>query len=108
MDKTRALLLRLGIRSTLKGFHFLLYGLKLCFTSEDYLLSVYKTLYVDIADYFGTSRDNVEHCIRTAISSCWYKGNRELLNEIAGFHLKQRPANGESIDILYNHLCQEE
>ncbi|KMZ52749.1 sporulation initiation factor Spo0A C-terminal domain-containing protein [Dorea sp. D27] len=108
MDKTRALLLRLGIRSTLKGFHFLLYGLKLCHSSENYLLAVYKTLYVDIADHFGTSRDNVEHCIRTAITNCWYKGNRELLDKIAGYRLKHRPANGEFIDILYNCLYQEE
>lgn len=67
---------------------------------------LYKTLYVDIAEHFGTSRDNVEHCIRTAISNCWYKGNRELLIKIAGYKLKQKPAIGEFIDILYNYLSQ--
>ena len=107
MDKSRALLLRLGIRSTLKGFYFLLYALKLCLSNDEYLLSVYKTLYVDVATHFGTSRDNVEHCIRTAISNCWYKGNRKLLINITGYELKQKPANGEFIDILYNHLTQE-
>lgn len=106
MQKIRILLLKLGVKSTLKGFHFLLYALQLCLSSEEYLLSVYKTLYVDIAEHFGTSRDNVEHCIRTAISNCWYKGNRELLIKIAGYKLKQKPANGEFIDILYNYLSQ--
>lgn len=107
MNKPRALLLRLGIRSTLKGFHFLLYALQLCLSNEEYLLSVYKTLYMDIAAHFGTSRDNVDHCIRTAIANCWYKGNRDLLISITGYELKQKPANGEFIDILYNYLCEE-
>ena len=108
MDKqSRALLLRLGIRTTIKGFHFLLYALQLCMSDAKYLLSVYKTLYFDVAAHFGTTRDNVEHCIRTAISNCWYKGNRELLISMAGYELKQKPANGEFIDILYNYLYQE-
>lgn len=81
MQKIRILLLKLGVRSTLKVFHFLLYALQLFLSSEEYLLSVYKTLYVDIAEHSGTSRDNVEHCIRTAISNCRYKGNRELLRQ---------------------------
>lgn len=107
MDRTRALLLDLGIRSTIRGFHFLLYALKLCLQNEDYLLSVYKDLYVDVAIRFGTTRDNVEHCVRTAVSSCWYKGNRNLLNRITGYELKHKPANGEFIDILYNYLTRE-
>lgn len=107
MDKARTLLLRLGIRSTLKGFHFLLYAMQLCLSDDMYLLSVYKHLYVDVAAHFGTTRDNVDHCIRTAISNCWYKGNRDLLISITGYELKQKPANGEFIDILYNYLCQE-
>ncbi len=107
VKKQRALLLKLGIHSTLKGFHFLLYALQLCMSDTDYLLSIYKTLYIDIATHFSTSRDNVEHCIRTAISNCWYRGNRELLISITGYELKQKPANGEFIDILYNYLYQE-
>lgn len=107
MDKARTLLLKLGIRSTLKGFHFLLYAMQLCLSDDMYLLSVYKHLYVDVAAHFGTTRDNVDHCIRTAISNCWYKGNRELFISIAGYELKQKPANGEFIDILYNYLCRK-
>lgn len=107
MNKTKTLLLRLGIRSTIRGFHFLLYALELCLSDDKYLLSVYKTLYADVAAHFDTSRDNVDHCIRTAISNCWYKGNRELLIDITGYDLRQKPANGEFIDILYNYLSQE-
>lgn len=108
MITPRALLLKLGIRSTIRGFHFLLYALELCLSNDTYLLSVHKTLYVEVAAHFNTTRDNVEHCIRTAVSNCWYKGNRKFLLTIAGYELKQRPANGEFIDILYNYLNQEE
>ena len=108
MDKQpRALLLKLGIRSTLKGVPFLLYALHLSMANTAYLLSIYKHLYIHVAQHFSPSRDNVEHCIRTAISTCWYKGNRELLISITGYELKQKPANGEFIDILYNYLYQE-
>ena len=105
MDKTKSLLLTLGIRSTLRGFHFLLYGLELCLLNEDYLLNIYKILCADVAKHYNTSKDNVEHCIRTAISNCWNHGNREYLIEIAGYNLKQKPSNGEFIDILYHHLA---
>lgn len=47
----------LGIRSTLKGYRYLKYGLELCMRDEDYLLAVYKELYPDIAEYFGTTQD---------------------------------------------------
>ncbi|MCI9546986.1 MAG: hypothetical protein HFH60_09925 [Lachnospiraceae bacterium] len=99
-----SLMLSLGIHSTLKGFHYLKYGLGLCMENEDYLLSVYKDLYPDIAAHFGASQDSVEHCIRTAVYNCWYKGNRKLLFKIAGYELNQKPTNGEFIDILYHYL----
>ncbi|KMZ52753.1 sporulation initiation factor Spo0A C-terminal domain-containing protein [Dorea sp. D27] len=107
MNNVRTLLLKLGVRSTLRGFHFILYALQLCLDREDYLLSIYKTLYMEVALHFGTSRDNVDHCMRTAISYCWCRGNRKLLDSIVGYELKQKPANGEFIDILYNYLYQE-
>ena len=98
----------LGIRSTLKGYRYLKYGLELCMRDEDYLLAVYKELYPDIAEYFGTTQDGVEHCIRTAVCSCWYKGNRSLLYKIAGSELLQTPTTSELIDILYHYLNTQE
>ena len=97
----------LGIRSTLKGFHYVRFGLELCMENEDYLLFVYKVLYTKIAEKYGTTQNGVEACIRTAVSNCWYKGNRKLLCEIAGYELTQKPTNGEFIDILYRYLKLE-
>lgn len=103
MDTT-SLIVSLGIRSTLKGFRYVKYGLELCMEDEDYLLFVYKNLYTEIAVRFDTTQNGVEHCIRTVVHNCWYKGNRQLLCEIAGYELTQRPTNGEFIDILYRYL----
>lgn len=104
MDKINSLIFKLGIRSTYQGFYYLQYALYLCLLDEHYLLSVYKSLYVDVAKKYKTSRDNVEHCIRTVVSSCWYKGNRAFLIQIAGYSITHKPTNGEFIDILYHYL----
>ena len=104
MDGVKSLLLKLGIRSTLRGFRFLWYALNLCLSNEDYLLNVFSVLCEEVARHYGTNKDNVEHCIRTAVANCWFHGNREFLIKIAGYELKHKPSNGEFIDILYNYL----
>ena len=105
MTKTIShLLLSLGIPSTRLGHRYLCYALELCLKDEDYLLSVYKLLYVDVARHFNTSRENVEHCMRTAISCCWDRGNRDLLVSLAAYPLNDKPATGAFLDILYHHL----
>lgn len=106
--KLSKLLLSLGIHGTLKGFRYIKYGLNLCLENEDYLISIYKALYPDIAKHFGTTPERVEHCIRTAVSNCWHKGNKELLFEIAGYELPQKPTNGKFFDILYHYLMSQE
>lgn len=104
METIKQLIFRLGIRSTYQGFHYLCYALSLCMQNEDYLLSVYKHLYADVAEHFGVSRDSVEHCLRTVVSACWYKGNRPLLVKMSGYDIAHKPTNGEFIDILYQYL----
>lgn len=107
MDKIKQLILSLGIRSTYQGFRYLCYALSLCIEDEDYLLAVYTRLYPDVAKHFDANPDNVEHCLRTAISCCWNKGNRKLLIEMAGYEPMDKPTNGEFLDILYQHLIKQ-
>ncbi len=102
--EAQSLLLSLGIRTTLKGFHYLHYALKLCLEDETYLLLVYKWLCSDVARYFHTTQDNVEHCIRTAIRYCWKRGNRRFLVQLAGHEMDRAPSNSEFINILYDHI----
>ena len=104
--KISHLLLSLGIPSTRLGHHYLCYALELCLKDEDYLLAVYKLLYVDVARHFNTTRDNVEHCMRTAVSCFWDRGNKDLLSNIAAYPLIEKPTTGEFLDILYHYLSQ--
>ena len=107
MENIKQLVFRLGIRSTYNGFHYLCYALYLCLQDENYLLSVYKCLYTAVARHFGVNRGGVEHCIRTVVSVCWYKGDRDFLVKLSGYGLSQKPTNGEFIDILYHHLSTQ-
>ena len=100
----RKLLLNLGIRSTYQGFRYLQYALLLCLENDEYLRSICKSLYPDIAKKSSTTVDNVEHCLRTVISYCWYHGNRRFLIDITGYPLSDKPTNSEFLDILYNYL----
>ena len=61
---------------------------------------------VDVARHFNTTRDNVEHCMRTAVSCCWDRGNKDLLSNIAAYPLIEKPTTGEFLDILYHYLSQ--
>ena len=97
----------LGIGATYRGYHYLQYGIKLCLESEDYLLSVSKSLYPQIANHYCTSSYSVERDIRTVINVCWERGNRELLRKIAMHPLENRPASSEFLDILTAHLKQK-
>ena len=103
-DPITTLLLTLSDRQRIGGFYYLRHALKLCLQDEDYLLFVYKRLYVDIAKEFRVSRDSVEHCMRTTITYCWNNGNRDFLCGIAKYPLLSKPTNSEFIDILYHHL----
>lgn len=102
--EAHSLLLSLGIRTTLKGFHYLHYALKLCQEDESYLLLIYKWLCSDVAKHFHTTQNNVEHCMCTAIRYCWKKGNRRFLIQLAGHELDKAPSNSEFIKILYSYI----
>ena len=54
------LLRSLGIGATYRGYRYLNYGIRLCLIDEDYLLSVSKLLYPQIAKYFHTTSCSVE------------------------------------------------
>lgn len=100
----RSLLLSLGIRTTLKGFHYLQYALELCIQDEEYLLLIYKWLCLDVAKHFNTTQNNVEHCMRTAIGYCWSRGNRDFLIQLSSHTMDKAPSNSEFINLLYNQL----
>ena len=50
----------LGIGATYRGYRYLTYGIQLCLKDEDYLLSVSKLLYPQIAEHYCTTSYSVE------------------------------------------------
>ena len=76
---------QLGINATYRGYHYLYRAVLLALSDEDYLLSITKKMYLDIAAYYGIPVSNVERNLRTVITICWERGNREFLTEIASY-----------------------
>lgn len=97
------LLLSLGIHKTALGFHYIKKALLLCLQDEDYMLC-YTHLFREVAAYFDTTADNVDHCIRTVVAKCYNHGNPKLLEKIAGYTVEKRPPNSEFIEILFHYL----
>ena len=89
------LIRRLGIGATYRGYRYLCYGVSLCLTDEEYLLSISKLLYPIIAKEFNTTLSSVERDIRTVVQVCWEKGNKALLQDIAYRPLYNKPTAGE-------------
>lgn len=98
------LLHSLGIGAKYRGFHYLAYGIALCMEDEDYLLRVSKTLYPKIAQKFQVSSSCVERDIRTAISICWTRENRELLFSLSVRPVLAKPTNSEFLDIVSSNI----
>ena len=78
------LLRSLGIGATYRGYRYLNYGIRLCLIDEDYLLSVSKLLYPQIAKYFHTTSCSVERDIRTVRDVMMKNGGEQLLIQMTG------------------------
>ena len=99
----RRLLLKLGATPRYIGFEYVLHAIVLSLETSQYLLSVTKELYPDVAKKYHTTIYSVERDIRTVITIIW-KRNPVLLNQIAGYPLDKKPAVGEFIAIMREYL----
>ncbi|MEE0775932.1 MAG: sporulation initiation factor Spo0A C-terminal domain-containing protein [Bacillota bacterium] len=106
MTEIKSLLRTLGVTAHLYGFNYLVRATELVMENSDCLLHIVKMVYTVIAEEFQTSSKCVERNIRTAIDICWIHGNRDLLCEIAGYELKQKPTNSQFIDIISAYLSR--
>lgn len=106
MNDVQRLIRSLGIGATYRGYRYLIYGVSLCLEDEDYLLSISKLLYPQIASTYKTSVSSVERDLRTVINICWERGNRSLLEDISLYPLTTKPTTGEFLDIITGHLRQ--
>lgn len=106
MKEIQYLVRSLGIGGNYQGYRYLTYAIYLCLENEDYLLSVSKLLYPEIAQTFQTTAYSVERNLRTVVNVCWERGNRMLLEDISFYPLLSKPTTGEFLDIVSGYLRQ--
>ena len=99
----RRLLLNLGATPRYIGFDYVIHAINLSMENSQYLLSVTKELYPDVAKKYHTTIYSVERDIRTVITAIW-KRNPRLLNQNAGYPMEKKPTVGEFIAIVREYL----
>ena len=93
------LLMKLGITPNYVAFSQTAFALKLIRGNPDSLQLVTKCLYPDVAKQFGTNWKAVERNIRSAADIAW-RCNPELVTNLAGYPLAERPKAAQFIAIL--------
>lgn len=107
MEKVCHLLHELGIGRTYRGYYYLATAIHLVMEEEDRLLHIHKCLYQEIAFLYNTTPYCVERDIRTVKTHFWNSENRDRLDTITGFPIKQVPSNSEFITIISRYLQKE-
>jgi two-component system response regulator (stage 0 sporulation protein A) len=106
MKDTINLLYHLGITPSYRGYRQLVLALELLREDEDLL---YQTMnfYTTVAERNHSSCASVERNIRTLATRAW-NVNPKLLKRVAGYPLKNKPANAEFLSILLNYSYQKD
>ena len=94
----------LGIGATYRGYRYLCYGIDLCLSDEEYLLSISKLLYPTIAKEYNTTLSSVERDIRTVVQVCWEKGNKSLLQNIALQTMYSKPTASDFFELVVAYI----
>lgn len=102
----RHLILRMGATPRYVGFEYMIYAIQLALENSEYLLSITKELYPDVARHFNATIGSVERNIRTVIAAIWNR-NPALLHKIAGYPLSKKPTVGEFISIVREYLYSQ-
>lgn len=105
-EQARDALVLLRIPRTLSGFRYLTIAIVLVLQVPERLERITKEIYPEVARRCRTKAPRVERCMRTAIDRCWERGNREALDQMAGYHLDKRPTNSELIDLAAMYITK--
>lgn len=104
---TRFVLLHLGVTPNYRGYQCVLEAVELARKDLANLEQITKRLYPAVAQSCGTTSRCVERNIRSVISRCWVK-NRSYLEKLAGYHLIEKPTNGEFLGIITLYILRHE
>lgn len=109
-----SLLSRMGVPASIKGYHFIRQAVMMAVEDAEVMVGITKGLYPDIARMYHTSASKVERAIRHAVESAWKKNGKQVYFEISGYHMIEKPTNGQFIAILaeyfrmrYGKSCQK-
>lgn len=106
--KTKSFLQYFGVGDTYLGFHFCAYSVKLATEHPEWLRSVTKSIYPEVAKKFGTSCGCVERNIRTVAEVIWQKGGREYFKKMTGRPTPdRRPTNSKFLELLTAYVLSE-
>lgn len=104
--ETQKLLRQLGANGSYTGFQYIVYGVAKNIQNPELIVYICKGLYCEIAEYFHVSFGRVERNIRTIVKLIWNYGDRDLLNEIFGRELTNKPKNAIFIDALSQYVLE--
>lgn len=99
-EMMKMLLWKLGANYSYAGFDFVIAAVEILEKDRKALQYITKELYLPIALKYDTTEKCVERNIRTIVNAVWKYGNRELLEEVAGRKLKEKPNNRDFFAIL--------
>lgn len=104
-------LLSIGVPPNIHGYQFIVKSLELIMENEEYMHSVTKGLYIDVATHFHTKPTCVERAIRHAIMTTWLYGDQEQINDIFKYCIKPGrdvPSNSVFLARLYYYISNME
>ena len=99
----QAILRKLGICSTYRGYKAMVIALTLALEDEDRLNAITREIYAETARQLGSTPSAVEKNLRTVVMRAW-DINRTDLERMAGYRLEAMPSVSEFLDILFNYI----
>lgn len=105
--KVTDILHQIGVPAHIKGYQFLRDAILLTMNEPEYINTVTKRLYPEIAKKNGTTASRVERAIRHAIEVAWDRGDVDTLNSYFGYtihNLRGKPTNSEFIAMIADKM----
>ncbi len=98
---------QIGVPAHIKGYQFLRDAILMTMEDSDYINSVTKRLYPEIARRNSTTASRVERAIRHAIEVAWDRGDVDVLNKYFGYtihNLRGKPTNSEFVAMISDKM----
>ncbi len=101
---------QIGVPAHIKGYQFLRDAILMTMEDNEYINSVTKRLYPEIARRNSTTASRVERAIRHAIEVAWDRGDVDILNKYFGYtihNLRGKPTNSEFVAMISDKMRLE-